>query len=286
MDSARRLYHTDPEWGHSVAGYVTDYLTFAVCATCIAGAVVLRRKSADGAAPRMMSAFIVYAAFLGCSFLAGGIAHHMIDSYGNEPLGKSWGASNSGWMYPWLIAVALNPTGLLAGLATVFAVAAFPAWSQYLLYVMGAVAGIVEIVVMATEDLSHSGVASGYLALLAYLGGALFAAGLAVRQACRGVKDWLNPFQGRGLLMLGMLVGLVGHLIVAFKPEGCSKAIINPDLIHGHECPFSEDFNHNAIFHVFVMCAVALIFAGVARAIPRAVSEKPADSEPVEEVTV
>lgn len=284
MESTRRLYHTDAEWGHSVAGYVTDYVIFVVSALCIVCAVALLRRKPAEEVRRIYTAFVIYAAFLGVSFLAGGIAHHMIDSYGDEPLGKTWGSVNSGYMYAWLVAVALNPTGLLASLAVVFAVAAFPAWSRYLLYALGAIVGIVEIVVMATEDLSHSGVASGYLALVAYLGGGLLAAGLAVRSACRGVKDWANPFNGRGLIMLGMFVALVGHLVVTFKPASCTKGIIDPDLVDG-ECPFSEDFNHNAIFHVFVTCAIIIIFVGVKRAVPSAASEK-AVPEPVEEVTV
>jgi len=262
MEPVRRLYHTDSDWGHSVAGYVTDYAIFAVSAVCAAGAAALLRRRPAEEARGVLRAFLVYAALLGGSFLAGGIAHHMIDSYGDRPLGKTWGSVNSGWMYPWLVAVALIPPALLAGLAFVFAVSVFPAWSRYLLYALGAIVGIVEIVVVATEDLSHSGVASGYLALATYLGGGLLAAGLAACQRCRGVKDSSNPCHGLALITLGMFVALAGHLVAAFKPESCT----NPHSAGG-ECPFSEDFNHNAVFHVLVACAVVLIFAGMVRAI-------------------
>lgn len=272
MAHARRLYHVDPVWGHTVAGYVTDYVIFTAALVCAMGAFI-RLRTAPALAEQGRSVlvnFIIYACFSGVSFFAGGIAHNMIDSYGNGPLGKTWGSQNSGWMYPWTVAVATQPTAVMASIALVFTVAAFPAWSKYLCYFLGVVAGIIELVVCVTEDVDHSGTASAILAILAYLAGGLLAAGLAVRKVCKGVKDWLNPFQGRGLIMLGLFLSFVGYLIASLKPESCTKTGVDLNLEEleelGGECPFSEDFNHNAVFHVFIICAVVLLFAGAVRA--------------------
>lgn len=272
MEHTRRLYHVDPQWGHSVAGYVTDYVIFTAAAVCAMGAFI-RLRTAPALAEegrRVLVNFIVYACFSGVSFFAGGISHNMIDSYGNGLLGKTWGSQNSGYLYPWTVAVATNPTAVMASFALVFSVAAFPAWSKYLCYFIGVAAGIIELVVAVTEDWGHSGAASAYLSLLAYLAGGLLAAGLAVRRVCNGVKDWLNPFQGRGLIMLGLFLSFVGYLIASLKPASCTKTGVDLSTEEleelGGECPFSEDFNHNAVFHVFIICAVVLLFAGAVRA--------------------
>lgn len=148
MAHARRLYHVDPVWGHTVAGYVTDYVIFTAALVCAMGAFI-RLRTAPALAEQGRSVlvnFIIYACFSGVSFFAGGIAHNMIDSYGNGPLGKTWGSQNSGWMYPWTVAVATQPTAVMASIALVFTVAAFPAWSKYLCYFLGVVAGIIELV--------------------------------------------------------------------------------------------------------------------------------------------
>jgi hypothetical protein len=285
MEHTRRLYHVDPAWGHSVAGYVTDYVIFAAAAVCATGAFVRLRTAPPLAEEgrRVLVCFIVYACFSGVSFLAGGIAHNMIDSYGNGPLGLTWGSRNSGFLYPWTIAVVTQPTAVMASLGLVFMVAAFPAWSKNLCYFVGAAVGIIELVVAVTEDLGHSGTASAYLAILAYLAGGLLAAGLAVRRACNGAKDWLNPFQGRGLIMLGLFLSWVGYLIASLKPASCTKTGVDLDLEEleelGGECPFSEDFNHNAVFHTFIICAVVLLFAGAVRASADAKPKQPMTQE-------
>jgi len=259
MESARRLYHVDSDWGHSVAGYVTDYLIFVVSFACLTIAAVLMRKSESREVRRMLTAFIVYAAFMGVAFGAGGGAHHLLNLYDHEPIGKTWGSRNSGWMYFWIFAVGLLPVGMLAGIATVFAVAAFPMWSQLLLYALGGAVGIGEAAIVVSENLSSSGVPSAYIALVAYLSGGLLAGVLAVRPACKG---------GRGLIMLGMVLALLGHLIVVFKPASCTMTGVDLEISgDDRECPYSEDFNHNAIFHVFVTCSVLLVFAGVVWAI-------------------
>lgn len=270
MDLPRRLYHWEGAWDHSVAGYVTDYIIFVVSALCITGSIVLYRKNEDARVRRILARFMVYAASLGVAMLAGGLGHHMIDTYDHAPMGKTWGSANSGWMYPWVVAAALMPTAILASLATVFTVADFPQWTQYLLYVLGALVGVLEIVVMSTENLSYSGAASAYMSLLAYFAGGVCAAVLAIRKACSGVKDWMNPFQGRGRIMLGLFFAFVGHCIVAFKPASCTKVGIDiqPAIAEGSECPYPESFNHNAVFHVFVICSVSLVFWGVTAAIP------------------
>lgn len=266
MASSRQLYHTGSDWDHSVATYVTDYLIFAVGVACLvpSSAMYLReRKKQKGEstteAKKLLMAFMMYAVLSGISFLFGGVAHNMIDSYGDDVLGLTWDSPNSSWMYAWIVAIALAPPAVFSCVAILFAFAQLPLWAQYVAYAIGASLGIFEIVIVITEN---NGTAAAYGALLVFLLGGIGVAVLSCRIACQGVRDRTNPFQGRGLLILGMLVTWTGYSVLAFRPEGCTK---------GHEvsggCPFSKDFNHNAIFHCFVMMGMIIILGSVVLAV-------------------
>lgn len=274
MAYARHLYHTHPDWGHSVAGYVTDYVIFGVAVACAIPCGVMYLKEQRGYAKRLLMSFLVYALFAGVSYLFGGIAHHLIDSYGDEVLGLTWKSDRTSWLYFWTVAVTLAPPGVCACPALVFAFMKFPLWSQFIAYALGGLLGFVELVVAITERLAGSGSATAYTALLLMVLSAVGVGVLALmKMKSLGSMAFKGPAMqrlvGRAMLMVGLLLTWIGYLIVAFKPESCARDA-SADLDHLEmkgECPYSEDFNQNAIFHCFVIAGMIAMFFGVLYAV-------------------
>merc|ERR1712176_740613 len=146
-------------------------------------------------------------------------------------------------------------------------------------YSLGALGGAAEVGIMAVgeEATDYSGMIFGYSALLMLL--LSIAAGFyfIVRKACKGITDWLNPFGGRGVLTLAYGIFFVGYMVVVMKPADCTQGIVDFEVPDDErECPFSDDFNHNAIFHTIWMLGVVVELLGVLLAL-RAIEAKVGD---------
>ena len=97
--SPRLLYHKDG-WGHSSAGYITDYILGAECfliSTVAKFFIVV---------PHRGNWLAIFSLFMGLAFTFGGIAHHLLDAHPEEPHEDMWNANNGfWWRFVWFVGV-------------------------------------------------------------------------------------------------------------------------------------------------------------------------------------
>jgi len=258
MSPIRKLYDPGFEyWGHSPAGYWTDYLIALVALICVE--VTWQRSSQAAADPAVRRPFVVFAFMVALAYGGGGVAHHMLDVYfkNYETMGRTWNEANSGWMYPWLLTsltgIASAATVLIAFSCTSFAGGQYTLWVNIGAYGLGGLIMGYEIYLMVDENIEMTGMAVSMVTLafglpslvLVAVGvyqkgkepGTIFVAG--------GEAFWLF-----GFCFLGFLV-----------PDACKK--VGSDR---EGCPFPEAFNQNAIFHIIILLSVLLFFAATQQA--------------------
>jgi len=261
MAVPRQLHHEGFEgWEHTLAGYVTGYVLFAVCSGCLAYVVARTSRPYDAT----QKLFVLFLVAQGVSFLSGGIAHHMLDIYANngEVMGNTWSDSNSGWMYPWILAVALAPLASGSMLAMVFIFSKFPRWIAFVTLGTSILSAGFEIAVFIREDLDASGMASTLRAvsasgvsLLILLVGML---GRCVDLSKKAAFWSPEASVGARPLFVGVFFASIAWAILIGAPASCSK------VGNAHTgCPFPEAFNQNAVLHTFLMIATTLFCWGV-----------------------
>lgn len=238
-EGGRILSNFEDGWGHSVAGYVTDYVILVTCFVLLfVSSSKVGFQSNDG---KQLFAYLLLTAL---AFGLGGVAHHMIDTYyaSGDTMGKAWGDDNSNWMYAWLLAMVSSGLsgGALPSLAFSFSKA--PSFMGAIAYGLGVLVAGYEfyIFVFTADGILTTGTYQGYYVMLG-----TFIALITFLVSCS-----LHCFTGAVLLMSGFVV-----LVTA--PAGCSK--------HGEErvgCPYPANFNHNAVFHVFITLGVIVVVTG------------------------
>jgi len=240
-DVGRQLYDAGFEgWGHSIAGYVTDYLLSLTCIVCFVYVITQRRPLADAAS--VSTSFLVFLGFEAVAFLAGGITHHVLDTYfrSGEVMGRTWNSWNSGWMPFWMIAMFCSPLATMALNCVVFIFKNYPPWTTYLSYSIGVVASVCECWLVYHAKFSSSGTVNSALAI-----GTCVLAGVLLLQGFE-----IGPQGGRAFMLWGMLLRLVGFLVLALAPNSCKQVDSFRD-----GCPFPENFNQNAVFHSLLIVA-------------------------------
>lgn len=287
-------------YGHSVAGYATDYMITVTCAICISF-MVLKGQVTTPCAVELL----VLLALMGIASGTGGAAHHLMDTYFNrgEVMGRTWSSENSGWMYFWTLATISSSmvSASLGAFALVFIRAVSKEESvtssvrlAQVLYALGAMGGAYEAYLMLIqEDTMTSGTTPAYLGVVGALVGIVaIYVGMTTKDSARNPLD--SP-RGYKRLLAGMLFMLGAILFVGFGiPEICEtggEVLDNrrrlwgmpsiphpsmpsmpsmpsiphpsiPDWADGKSCPYPEAFPGNAIFHVLVNIGVVFIFSG------------------------
>lgn len=122
--------------------------------------MLMYMKDKRNEAKPLLIPFIAYAEFAGLSCFFGGIAHQLIDSYGDNVLGLSWDSTYNSFMVPWTLASTLNPPVVFSCFAIVLAFAQLPCWSQCIAYALGALLAMGELVIVITENLASRGLIS------------------------------------------------------------------------------------------------------------------------------
>merc|ERR1712032_1112683 len=189
------------------------------------------------------------------AFFSGGLGHMMIRSsaLSHQPLGKDWGSMNGDWMYAWLPAVFLMPVTAFANMAVMLAAYDLSNWALAVPYILGVCVGMVEGFLMTDGALltNYSGVPSALMFL--------FSSSTCMVLACiKATRDRKDREGGMLLAMFGNILIFLGWLLVGLTPAGCRK-YSQPV----RECPFPNNFNQNAFFHIFIMAAVIVLFFAV-----------------------
>jgi len=239
-------------WGHSVAGYVTDYVILVTCFV-----LLFMSKSKVGFESSDGKQLVAFLLLTGLAFGFGGVAHHLIDSYyaSGELMGKAWGDANSSWMYPWLLAMVIG--GLSGGgpPSVAFSFTKLPPWMGVIAYVLGALVAGYEfyIFVFTAEGINITGTYQGYYAMVGTFIALITFLVSILRQWAAGHGFYSatpHCFMGTVLLMCG-------YLVLVTLPPGCSKP--------GAErvgCPYPASFNQNAVFHSIIVVGVIVFVTG------------------------
>jgi len=257
MTMPRQLHHEGFEdWGHTVAGYMTDYAVFAVCSASF-GYMLARIKRPYDAVHKL---FLVFLASQGVSFLCGGVAHHMLDLYASrgEVMGRAWSDSNSGWMFPWIYAVALSPISSGTMVAMVFIFSKWPMWMASVSIAVSAIPSCREIAFFISGELDSSGMASAVWAVIAS-GLSLLVLLVGIRGRPKKEAYWSRDADvGAVPLLAGVSSVCTAWGLIHGVPASCSRV---GEAREG--CPFPVEFNHNAIFHTLLVSALLLICLGM-----------------------
>jgi hypothetical protein len=251
---ANRLHRSYDSFDFSVAGFVTDYLISVIGVLCGFVVLWLRCKHQAPIPLRVYLTFSVFSFMAALAFLYGGIGHMMIGFYAARgvPLGMQWGAAHNHWMYAWLPAVFFMPAAAFANMSVIFAAYHLPDWTQALPQVVGLCIGVVEVVMMSDESLltDYSGMPAALSFLISSSTIIVMACIKAVRVKKKGMGMWV--------IMAGNILIFLAWLFLSLTPTGCKKYSETE-----RDCPYSNDFNQNPIFHVIIMVALVTEFFGV-----------------------
>mmetsp|Transcript_54369 Transcript_54369/g.116103 ORF Transcript_54369/g.116103 Transcript_54369/m.116103 type:complete len:280 (+) Transcript_54369:227-1066(+) len=245
---ARQLEHYGFEgWDVSQGNYLTDYLVLVVSVGLAFASYDSVRGTVIGLWG-MLGNFVLFALIQGLGAGLAGITHHLLSTYYEQgtTMGRHWGDPRSEWIATWLLSVICLPlaSSWLLGVALAYTEIAvnylkaslgigiaFSLWEFYLVYV---------------QQVEKSGTYSAYWAILAGVIG-------AVVIYMRGGKK-----AGLWYIFSGCLCRSVGFALVVFVPMTCGS---DGDTKSG--CPFSQDFNHNCIFHILLVASVVCCYRGV-----------------------
>jgi len=237
----------------STSGWVTDYLIFMVGVVCGSVVLWLPRKQNARIPLNIEVTFSLFSFVTALTFLFGGIAHMMIGWHAASgvQLGKQWDAEHSGWMYFWLPAVFLMPIAAAANLSFMFAARDLEDWVLAVAYALGLCVGVAEVVFLSDESLlAYSGLPAALLFLISS----------STVTVMAGVKAMHNKKKRMGMwmVMAANILLFLAWVIVSFAPSGCRRYSETK-----RDCPYPNDFNQNAIFHVIIIVAVVTEFFGV-----------------------
>jgi len=252
MDEAipRRLYEQGFEdWDLSQASYATDYLIMVVGVICAGLAWDKIRSDVWLTLWGLVSQCAVFSLLEGVGYGFGGIAHHLLDTYYEQGhvMGRRWGAPQSDWMFAWLMAVMLVPLASASCLGTALAFGRFAEGWIKVAKGLGFLVSVFEGYLCLNNQLDTSGSASVYWGIATSL------------LACLVVFAGGAEAAGLWQLLFGNISRLVGFGILVSAPASCKVASIGRS-----DCPYPEDFNHNACYHVCIAVSVAFIYWGVA----------------------
>jgi len=237
----------------STAGWVTDYLIFMIGVVCGSVVLWLPRKQNARIPSKIEVTFSLFSFVTALTFLFGGIAHMMIGWHAASgvQLGKQWDTEHSGWMFFWLPAVFLMPIAAASNLSFMFAACDLEDWALAVAYAFGLCVGLAEGVLLSDEPLlAYSGLPAALLFLISS----------STITVMAGVKAMHNKEKGMGMwmVMAANILFFLGWVIVSFAPSGCRRYSETK-----RDCPYPNDFNQNAIFHVIIIVAVVTEFFGV-----------------------
>jgi len=257
------FHNSFDSFGFSSAGIVTDYAISLVSIICAGVAYSLREKAQqkeDHEAPggitvKLYMTFCLFASAAAVTFFFGGLGHMLIAVYanGSGALGKQWGSANSQWMYAWVLAVFFMPVTALANLAIMLAAYDKGKLALAVAYALGLCIGAVEAVLMSSVSLltTYSGAPSAALFLLSGC--------ICIVMACiKAIRERKEKGVGMWVVMVGNILICLGWLVVGLAPAGCTKysqAV--------RDCPYPNEFNQNAVFHIIIIAAVVTQFFGV-----------------------
>eukprot|EP01116_Phalansterium_solitarium_P007223 TRINITY_DN1976_c0_g1_i1.p1 TRINITY_DN1976_c0_g1~~TRINITY_DN1976_c0_g1_i1.p1 ORF type:complete len:262 (+),score=60.37 TRINITY_DN1976_c0_g1_i1:183-968(+) len=243
--STTAIYIKGPDDGNA-GTYVTNYLVAAGNAfglVLLLASLVRARRNGDGYDKWLATLFsCVWAAGL-VSFVAGGLLHQLF----YDPATAGWAVfARMCWGCDMLRA------GLLA--STVGALV--PAMRRHSLHrwrlaslVVGGLGTLPPFIYMMVEpvfrlDIVFEGVALG-----------LFVVGLAVKAGTEPTKaERVTSVVG----IVAILVRVAGGIFQLQYESRCGRFI-------RHDCPFPYDFNHNAIFHIFIFIGNLILIYPVLR---------------------
>jgi hypothetical protein len=219
------LYHHGVD--HGVGTYVTNYIIGAVG---VASAIFLLLKRSDFACP-LTAAF--QQAFIGIGFVIAGVGHQV---YPNDETDE-WTAILAGQCavvtlgYAFLVAYAHN--------------LAAEAWKSYPICTPARIALLFIVTLGAAAGLTAASVVKNTLQFILLF--SLLALVFALIIGIGSKNVWLVAYVIVTLSGLAVAVALVGK---------CSKE-------DDSECPLTEDFNHNAVYHVIQVIALGVFHAHV-----------------------
>lgn len=244
----RRLYEAGFEgWDIEPATYLTDYVIMVVGILLCFFAYNTLRGNAWGLWG-LLSQFAIFSLLEGVAYGFGGVTHHLLDTYYEQGviMGRRWGHPHSEWMFAWFFAVTLKPLASAACLCTAMAQGEVGVGWLKVTKGAGALIAVFEALLLFSNEVESSGTPAVYWDVLTCC------------VACCAVFRRGVTAGGVMLTFSGLVMRLVGNGVLVMTPEGCRKA-----REERYGCPFSEEFNHNAIYHIFIVASIVLIYFGV-----------------------
>eukprot|EP00929_Paragymnodinium_shiwhaense_P008279 TRINITY_DN112227_c0_g1_i1.p1 TRINITY_DN112227_c0_g1~~TRINITY_DN112227_c0_g1_i1.p1 ORF type:complete len:275 (-),score=29.14 TRINITY_DN112227_c0_g1_i1:547-1371(-) len=243
-----RLLYTEgfEGWDYFWAGILTDYLLVVVCMVMFQ---VTRSKDKGSASLRNTHLAFLMATAVTYGF--GGAAHHVLNIYHSRGgvQGLEWGDENSSWMLPWIGATVASCFAAALLFALTFEVLSLPVWTSIPGFLVAFHIAVYEVYVLfCTENGTvDTSVVAGFFGSFAALACTLaHAVGLCTARSSIALLVG-NVFQ---LLAFGV--------VMLVTPSSCREVGAARE-----GCPFPEQFNHNAVFHVLLIIATGIISVGV-----------------------
>lgn len=234
------------DWDFSQACYLTCYIVMLTSFCCGLSCW----QSFHG--PRNIiwgccQQFCLFCLFECIGFMASGVAHHTLDTYQEMgvPMGRSWFAPNSSWLFFWLLAVVFQP---MASATCCSTAAAWQGMDQNLIAILkicGLLVALYDVVIMFCYQFVVTSVLQHFWGIVA----SLLGIALVLKRGCEPV--------GVPLMAGGYICRILGYIVVLSAPRSCWNAGM---LRIG--CFYPEAFNHNAVYHLFIAASVVLIYLG------------------------
>mmetsp|Transcript_23786 Transcript_23786/g.68658 ORF Transcript_23786/g.68658 Transcript_23786/m.68658 type:complete len:385 (-) Transcript_23786:106-1260(-) len=229
-----------------------DWMDTSSIASIRRGGAALRRCFGSKRRRTVHAQFLLFALAEGICSLLAGLARHRLDAYAEagQVMGRQWGSDNSDWLYLWLPAVFVAPLATTSAAAIAMTFMLHEDWSVHLLHVIGLMAGLSEVVVLALARLKITGKIGQYFAVVV-LGCVALAHAVRIAHQRNGLRG------GNGALFVGILFLLGGSLeFPARSPSACRAEC-------QAECSRPDGVSNNAVFHLLIASAVIALFVAV-----------------------
>jgi len=168
--------------------------------------------------------FLAFATAQGLFALYAGIAHHSINLLleSGDGYGRQWSSERSEWMYFWLLAASIAPVATMSAAGMVLAFLLCPDWMIHVAHIIGVVVALVEASVIIGEGTNKiTGKIAGCLATLVFLAASVAILKRIARHPHGGFGE------GRGALLLGVAMLLLGSLIATVKAALACESVQN-----------------------------------------------------------
>mmetsp|Transcript_55608 Transcript_55608/g.141389 ORF Transcript_55608/g.141389 Transcript_55608/m.141389 type:complete len:287 (-) Transcript_55608:152-1012(-) len=250
MEIPRRLYeHGFEGWDVSQGCYVTDYLIMAVGIACaLIAHEKVRRATSWATLWGLMCQFSIFSLLQGVGAGFRGVAHHILDTYLEDGavMGRTWGAPHAEWLFAWLMAIIVLPLASSACLGTSLAYGEFGiGWIQLVKF-LGLLVVVLEMFLCLSNQIDSSGALTVYWGIIT----SSIACFAVFRRGCK--------VPGLCMIFLGTLMRVVGYMVLVTAPASCKTS-----GIYRVNCPYPEEFNHNAFCHLLIAASVLAFYCGV-----------------------